>query len=67
MKSMKSMTNLVLVRWREMNSIDVLRVSAGCIKEDSSYHPRLSHLTIPRHTHVADYRLLAKLLKEVGV
>jgi len=42
---MKNVDNLELARWRAMDSIDVLRLLADHVKEDSSFHPRSSYLT----------------------
>ena len=42
---MRSVDNLELVRWREMDSIHVLRLLADHVKEDTSFHPRASHQT----------------------
>lgn len=42
---MRSVDNSALARWREMDSIHVLRKLADHIKEDPSFHPRSSHLT----------------------
>lgn len=50
---MKSVDNLDLVRWRDMDSIHVLRLLADHIKEDPSFHPRSSHLTSRWHVHAA--------------
>lgn len=50
---MRSVDNLDLVRWREMDSIHVLRRLADHIKEDPSFHPTSSHLTTRWHAHAA--------------
>jgi hypothetical protein len=52
---MRFVDNLDLVRWREMDSIHVLRLLAEHIKEDPSFHPRSSHLTTRWHAHVAGH------------
>ena len=49
---MRSVDNLDLVRWREMDSIHVLRLMADYIKVDPSFHPRSSHLTTRWHAHL---------------
>ena len=50
---MRSVDNLELVRWREMDSNHVLRLLANHVKEDASFHPRSSHQTTRWHAHVA--------------
>lgn len=52
---MRSVDNLDLARWREMDSIHVLRLLADHIKEDLSFHPTSSHLTTRWHAHVAGH------------
>ncbi|CAM8620505.1 hypothetical protein MCEMSHM24_02491 [Comamonadaceae bacterium] len=52
---MRPVDNLDLVRWREMDSIHVLRLLADHIKEDPSFHPRSSPLTTRWHAHVAGH------------
>lgn len=52
---MRSVDNLDLVRWREMDSIHILRLLADHIKEDPSFHPRSSHLTSRWHVHAAGH------------
>ena len=49
---MSSVDNLTLLRWREMESIHVLRLLADHIKEDPSFHPRSSHRTTRWHVYV---------------
>ena len=49
---MASVDNLTLLRWREMESIHVLRLLADHIKEDPSFHPRSSHRTTSWHVYV---------------
>ena len=49
---MASVDNLTLLRWREMESIHVLRRLADHIKEDPSFHPRSSHRTTRWHVYV---------------
>ena len=50
---MASVDNLALLRWREMESIHVLRFLADHIKEDPSFQPRSSRLTTRWHVNVA--------------
>ena len=50
---MAAVDNLALLRWREMESIHVLRLLADHIKEDPSFHPRSSRLTTRWHVNVA--------------
>ena len=50
---MAAVDNLALLRWREMESIHVLRFLADHIKEDPSFHPRSSRLTTRWHVNVA--------------
>jgi hypothetical protein len=52
---MRSVDNLDLVRWREMDSINALRLLADHIKEDPFFHPRSSHLTSHWHVHAAGH------------
>lgn len=58
--AMRSVDNLDLVRWREMDSLYVLRLLAEHIKENPSFHPRSSLLTTGWHAHAAghDWELL---------
>jgi len=50
---MKSVDNSELERWRELDSIQLLRVLADHIKEDPTFHARSSHLTTRWHANVA--------------
>lgn len=52
---MKSVDNLELVRWREMDAICVLRLLADHISEDRSFRPRSNPLTIRWHLHAAGH------------
>ena len=52
---MRSVDNSELGRWRELDSIHVLRLLAEHVKEDLSFHPSSSHLTTRWHVHVAGH------------
>ena len=52
---MRSVDNSELGRWRELDSIHVLRLLAEHVKEDLSFHPRSSHQITRWHVHVAGH------------
>lgn len=52
---MRTVDNLELLRWRDLDSIYVLRLLADHIKQDLSFHPRSSHQTTRWHAHAAGH------------